>query len=421
MTRYKGFYRKTMQERMTMAMADYHLAQALPSLPLTLANQMIENVVGIYGLPYGLVPNLKINHRLYLIPMVIEEPSVVAAASKGAQVVGNVTANMETKEIVGQVVFHEVRDPQGLVDRLVAMDDELMVVAKAASASMVARGGGPRRFWHRVFNHDDRTFVTLYLDFDPCDAMGANAVNTVLEAVAGSLRDQCCQDVLMSILSNYSDAALAHAQVRIPVGSLGASAEEGAKVAERIVNAAMYADVDPYRAVTHNKGIMNGIDAVITATGNDSRAVAAAVHAYAGRSGRYRSLSQWRIDQGALVGDIRLPLPVATVGGTLAIHPGAQWSLALLGNPDAKTLAIIMASVGLVQNFAALRALVSEGIQAGHMRMQARSLAIQVGAREEEIAPLVQALACHAVINAGLARDLLKQMRNTTADRSSAT
>lgn len=382
-------------------------------LPNAIANQMIENYLFNYQLPLGVAVNFIVNDIPYSVPMVVEEPSVIAAASNGAKKLGNIRATMNKRDVIGQVVFADVTDSEKFQAMIHTHQDELLEVAKAASQNMVKRGGGPRKIWTETFESQTTNFVTLYLSFDPCDAMGANALNTVLEAITPLVEKLTGYEGLMSILSNYATEAIVKARCEIPIVSLHADAQVAEQIAAKIVLASDYAHVDPYRATTHNKGIMNGIDAVLIATGNDWRAVEAGVHAYASRDGQYRSLTRWFIDQGTneLVGEIELPLQLATVGGTISVHPTAKWALSLLHQPTANELAEIVAAVGLAQNFAAVRALVTDGIQKGHMALQARSLAMQVGAELSEIDEVVALLRQQGIMNSTTAKKVLENLR----------
>ncbi|MBD3949473.1 hydroxymethylglutaryl-CoA reductase, degradative [Tuanshanicoccus lijuaniae] len=406
-----GFYRLSREER------NREIAMNLPHLPelkvcaLTDAtgDAMIENYVGQYALPLGIATNFTIDGEAYVIPMAIEEPSVIAAASNGAKRVGNIHTTAQPRELIGQMVFEYSGDPDGLIANLNNQCDVLLKQAKILSPSMVARGGGPTRVWFEQKGE----FIVGYLGFNPCDAMGANAINHVLEGLSPMIEAQHDMLALMRILSNYQPDSLVTAKCRVPIKSLDSQLEKAQVMATRIAAASRYAQLDPYRATTNNKGIMNGIDAVLMATGNDWRAVEAGVHAFASQDGSYQPLTTWTIEEHALVGKIKLPLAVATVGGTLSVHPTAQWSLELLGNPDAETLSRIIAAVGLAQNFAALRAIVSEGIQKGHMGLHARQLAIQVGATDQEREALIAQLKAAPSMSQRVAAELLEQIRSS--------
>ncbi len=416
---FKGFYKKKISERR--AMIDEfrpNLHIMLKQLPESVANNMIENYLMNYELPLGVAVNFTINEEAYVVPMAVEEPSVIAAASNAGKILGNIQTSYGEREIVGQIVLAEIDDPVKVLAQLEAERETLLSIAKDHAQNMVRRGGGPLglRFEHKMSEMTD--YIVIYLTFNPCDAMGANAVNTCLEAMAPHIEAVVGQDALMRILSNYSETAIARAETQVMVAKLHQDREQAHQIAKRISMASDYASIDIYRATTHNKGIMNGIDAVAIATGNDWRAIEASVHAYASRTGNYQPLTRWTYDAEAeiLLGSIELPLPVAVVGGTISVHPIAQWSLELLNQPSASQLSQIMAAVGLAQNFGAIRALVTEGIQKGHMSLQARSLAMQVGATEEEVEPLVAQLKASPTMSSTVAADLLEQLRGQVSE-----
>ena len=413
MQRFDRFYQKTLEERQAI-IADYltEMETTQWELPPEIANQMIENYIGNYALPFGVAPTFCVNGVSRIIPMATEEPSVVAAASNGGKRLGNIQARVLEREVIGQIILMDLADWTQVSDIVAQKQAEWLEAAKQACPSMVARGGGPRRIWYEIFEAE--SLMSVYLTLNPCDAMGANVMNTVLEAIAPVVAADLQGDVLMSILSNHGERALVEASVTLAMDSLHANAETGRLIAQKIALASRVAQVDPHRAVTHNKGIMNGVDAVLIATGNDWRAVEAGVHAHAAKSGQYRGLSTWHYDeaQATLIGKIVLPLQVATVGGTLSVHPTAKLALALLQQPNARELAEIIAAVGLAQNFAALRALVTDGIQKGHMALQARSLALQVGATLAEVPLLVAKLRQQPAMNRTVAEQLLAELRN---------
>lgn len=401
----KGLYRLTPKERRTV------LAQALPDIDTVMDNHlteeiadaMIENYIRLYELPLGLATNFMIDGETLAIPMAIEEPSVIAAASNGGKRLGNIETQVQPRELVGQIVLNHVTDLQHAKRLIDQHHEAILRMAREHSSSMVARGGGPTRLWTEI----KENYLTCYLGFNPCDAMGANAINHVLEAISDYMEDLVQGKALMRILSNYQPESITKAISRIKIVTLAKDVNQAQDLAQRIVSASQYATLDVYRATTHNKGIMNGIDAVLMATGNDWRAVEAGVHAYASHTGRYQPLTQWKIENDELVGEICLPLAVATVGGTISVHPVAQWALDVLGRPSAECLSRIIAAVGLAQNFAALRAIVSEGIQKGHMGLHARQLAVQVGATEEETSVLIQKLKAAPSMSVTVAKALL--------------
>jgi hydroxymethylglutaryl-CoA reductase len=355
------------------------------------ANQMIENAVGTFCLPLGLGLNLVVNGRDYVVPMVVEEPSVVAAVSLAGKIVraaGGFSADADPPTMIGQVQLARYGDPAVASARLLAAKDAILARADALQPSMVRRGGGARDLEIRTLPAPEgdgaEPLLVVHVLFDTRDAMGANIVNGVAEGIAPLLESITGGKAYLRILSNLADRRLARAQCRIPVALLADFGMEGEDIAEGIVQASRFASADPYRAATHNKGIMNGIDAVAIATGQDWRAIEAGAHAYACRSGRYQPLSTWTRDDQALAGRIELPLALATVGGTIRLHPTVQAGLKLLGVESARELAMLFAAVGLAQNFAAIRALGSVGIQRGHMALHARCVAAAAGSRRKK-------------------------------------
>ncbi|EOT42508.1 hydroxymethylglutaryl-CoA reductase, degradative [Enterococcus columbae] len=364
------------------------------ALPVDVFEHLIENQVTDFALPLGIVPEFVVNDQTYYVPFVTEEPSVVAAcsyAAKMARSTGGFRATMEKRWARGQIVVADLTldAAEELTQWLIAHEQELIQVANDAYPSIVKRGGGIRAIETRLL--DEGHLMSIDVLMDTKDAMGANMLNTVLEALAAHLKAVLDIEVLFAILTNYNTEAVVKAQVEIPFHQLD-KLGEGKKVAQKIAMAASVAKLDPYRAVTHNKGIMNGIDALVSATGNDTRACAAAIHAYAARNGSYQGLTDWQVRDNVLYGSIELPLLLATVGGATKILPRAKEALELLDLNDAVELSQLAAAVGLAQNLAALRAIVSEGIQKGHMKMQARSLAMSVGAKGEEIKYVSQKL-----------------------------
>lgn len=413
---FSGFYKHSMHHRIELLEKWLNIDLNRESLGLdeNLANQMIENYIYNYALPQGVAVNIRVNDKDYVVPMATEEPSVIAAASYGGKLLGNIQAETKERLITGQVIMVHDHDIEVIKSIIADNKQEILDQASSACASMVKRGGGPRDLWVEEKVQADQKYLSVYLSLDSCDAMGANVINTVLESISPLLESLLEAEVLMAILSNYQPTAVTSAKVSLPISVLSDDQEEAKIIAQKIQWASDYASIDPYRASTHNKGIMNGIDAVVVATGNDWRAVEASAHAYAAREGQYSALSRWLYDSSSeiLVGQLDIPLQVATVGGTLSNHPTAQSNLQLLQITSAKELANVIASVGLIQNFAALRALVSEGIQKGHMRMQARSLALQVGATIQEVPRLVQLLSEAKQMNRDTASYQLAQLRN---------
>ena len=381
-------------------------------LPLSIADQLTENVLSTFDLPFSLAPYFLINGRDYVLPMVTEEPSVVAAASFAAKLIqrsGGFTTQVHQRQMIGEIALTDVEDRNTASKRILEDKETLLQLANEAYPSIVKRGGGARDLW--VENKGD--FLIVYLAVDPKEAMGANMLNTMLEALTDRIQELSGGQTLMAILSNLATRSLVSARCAIDFKALSRNPEEAIEIAHRMELASQLAQVDPYRAATHNKGIFNGIDALVLATGNDWRAIEAGAHTYAAQSGSYKGLSHWTShpEEKKLYGEITLPMPVATKGGSIGLNPTVQVSHRLLGEPSAIELAGIIASLGLAQNFAALKALVTTGIQAGHMKLQARSLALLAGAKEEEVPRLVNQLLENKPFNLEKAQTLLQELR----------
>ena len=381
-------------------------------LPLSIADQLTENVLSTFDLPFSLAPYFLINGRDYVLPMVTEEPSVVAAASFAAKLIqrsGGFTTQVHQRQMIGEIALTDVEDVEVASRRILEDKETLLQLANEAYPSIVKRGGGARDLW--VENKGD--FLIVYLAVDPKEAMGANMLNTMLEALTDRIQELSDGQALMAILSNLATRSLVSARCAIDFKALSRNPEEAIEIAHRMELASQLAQVDPYRAATHNKGIFNGIDALVLATGNDWRAIEAGAHAYAAQSGSYKGLSHWTSQpkEKKLYGEITLPMPVATKGGSIGLNPTVQVSHRLLGEPSAIELAGIIASLGLAQNLAALKALVTTGIQAGHMKLQARSLALLAGAKEEEVPRLVSQLLENKPFNLEKAQTLLQELR----------
>ena len=384
------------------------------TLPLSLANEMVENVLGTLALPFGLAPGFQVDGQEIQVPMVTEEPSVIAAASYAAGLIkrsGGFQTQVHKRQMIGQVALYDVSHKEKASQAIAEAKEELLQLANQAYPSIVKRGGGARDLWTEVKGD----FLICYLSVDPKEAMGANMLNTMLEALVDPLEEVSGGQGLMAILSNLATDALVTARCHIDYRFLSRDPKEAAEIAQKIALASQLAAVDPYRAATHNKGIFNGIDAVVLATGNDWRAIEAGGHTYASRSGQALGLSNWmdHPEQQVLEGQLTLPMPIATKGGSIGLNPSVQVAHELLGNPDAQTLARIIVSVGLAQNFAALKALVSTGIQHGHMKLQAKSLALLAGATPSEVAPVVQALLEDKPFNLEKAQAVLEEIRQS--------
>lgn len=420
------FYKKSIEEKIdalknadVISKEDFDsLQEDLIHLPVDRAERMIENYLLNYELPFGLAMNFVIDGKETIIPMVTEEPSVVAAASNAGKLTvlsKGFTTEMEERLVIGQIVLKNVLNAEEAVLKLEAQKNKILALANAAHPSILNYGGGAQRIETRIIPSDSTynspEFFVLHLVVDTAEAMGANIVNTMTEAVSSYVTELIGGDSLMNILSNYATESIVKATCLVHPNDLASKRMDGKLVRDRIIEASQYAMVDPFRAVTHNKGIMNGIDALLVATGNDWRAVEAGVHAYASKNGQYRALSQWSCtDSGYLKGVIELPISVGAVGGTLSVHPTAQLAYRILDEPSAKELARILAAVGLAQNLAALKALVTEGIQKGHMGLQARSLAIRVGAEGENIERVAEKLQDAKHMNSETAAKILSQL-----------
>ncbi len=446
-SRLAGFYRKPIEERAAIvaewAGLDADDVEALRAgLSLAQAGQMIENVVGRYTLPLGIGANFIINGRDVLVPMVIEEPSVVAAVSYAAKLAragGGFRTGSTEPVMIGQVQLLDVSDPERAQVEILAHKAELLAIADT-SPTIAALGGGPVDIQVRYLAQTPTApMLVVHLLFDTRDAMGANAVNTAVEALAPLLEQLSGGRALLRILSNLTDLRRAWAGVAIPASAFDGDNASGLAVIEAIAHANAFAVADPYRAATHNKGVFNGIDAVALATGNDWRALEAAGHAYAARDGQYRALTEWRVDyapgdapadpsgsgkrsdrEPVLAGRIELPLAVGTVGGATRAHPTARVALKVLGVRGARELAEVMAAVGLAQNLSALRALATEGIQRGHMALHARQVAIAAGATGELAERIAAQLVVEGAIRVARAQELLAAWGGPAPERGEA-
>ena len=395
---------------------DYATLKNYATINEDVANSLIENVITQGALPVGLLPQIDVEGQSYVVPMMVEEPSVVAAASYGAKLVnrtGGFKVVSSERLMIGQIVFDGVEDTEVLAEQINQFDQQIKQIADEAYPSILKRGGGYRRF--EIDTFPEQQLLSLKIFVDTKDAMGANMLNTMLEGIAAYLKTEIPDsDILMSILSNHATASVVHVRGEIAVDDLGKGERSGEEVARRMERASVLAQVDPHRAATHNKGVMNGIHAVVLATGNDTRGAEASAHAYAAKGGQYRGIATWKYDQERqrLIGDIEVPMTLATVGGGTKVLPIAKASSDLLNVSSAKELGEVVAAVGLAQNFAACRALVSEGIQQGHMSLQYKSLAISVGAQGEEIAQIAEYLKQADRANTQVAEDKLKELRS---------
>jgi hydroxymethylglutaryl-CoA reductase len=417
----KKFYNLTPAERLARLTAESRLSAADAAalsgehgLTLESADHMIENVIGTFSLPLGVARNFLINGREIPIPMAVEEPSIVAGASfmaKLARRTGGFVAQADAPEMIGQIQVLDLDDPPSARLKLLAEKDILLAEAARVDPVLIKLGGGPRDLEVRMIQESPiGAFLVVHLVYDVVDAMGANAVNTAVERLAPIIEQITGGRVLLRILSNLADRRLAQARVTIRTADLAFDDFSGETVRDGIIQAWAFAAADPYRAATHNKGIMNGIDPVLIATGNDWRAVEAGAHAYAARDGRYTSLSTWGQDAaGDLAGSLEMPMAVGTIGGATRVHPAAQANLRLMGIDSAVDLAEVLVSVGLAQNLAALRALATEGIQRGHMSLHARQVAIAAGAQDEQVDGLVERLVADKMIRIDHAKAILEE------------
>jgi hydroxymethylglutaryl-CoA reductase len=423
-SRLAGFHKLPMEERLAQLARMFRLTpeellqlRGTESLEPVLANQMIENAVGTFSLPLGLGLNMQVNGRDYLVPMAVEEPSVVAAVSFAAKIVreaGGFTAEADESLMIGQVQVTRYGDPTVATESILAHKEQILALANSFHPSMVARGGGARDVEVRVLPAPEgprgEPLLIVHILIDTQEAMGANLINTVAEGVAPLIEQITGGKVYLRILSNLADRRLARAMCRIPLAQLADFNMPGEEIAEGIAQASRFAEADPYRAATHNKGVMNGIDSVAIATGQDWRAIEAGAHAFACRGGQYRPLSTWYLEEGHLVGRIELPMALGTVGGPIKVHPGVQMSLKLMRTSSVRELAMVFAAVGLAQNFAALRALGSVGIQKGHMALHARCVAVTAGARGHWVERIANLLVKAGHVKVEKARELLASL-----------
>ncbi len=422
-----GFYKHSPEERLALIAAqagltetEQEILRGAAGLDLEVADHMIENVAGRYTLPLGIATNFVVNGRDVLVPMVIEEPSVVAGASFAAKLAragGGFATSSTPAEMIGQMQVLDVPNLHAARFELLSQKERLLALANQTDPVLVSLHGGARDVEVRLIeNSPAGPMLVVHLIYDTRDAMGANTVNTAAEVLAPLIEEITGGRVLLRILSNLADRRLARAMGRVPAAALTFESDgrvfEGTDVVKRIVEAYAFAAADPYRAATHNKGIMNGVDAVVLATGNDWRAIEAGAHAYAARSGRYTSLSHWEQTPGGdLVGTLEMPMAVGIVGGATRVHPLPKVALKILGVQTARELAEIIVATGLAQNLAALRALATEGIQRGHMSLHARQVAIAAGAAGPEIEQVAALLVQERKIRLDRAGEVLAVLR----------
>ena len=423
-SRLAEFYRKSLAERQAivsewagLAGDEARILSGAMGLSAETADHMVENAVGTFGLPLGVATNFSVNGRDVLVPMAIEEPSVVAGASFAARLAregGGFICSSSEPLMISQIQILDLADAQGARLDVLASKARLMEIADKADPMLVQAGGGPRDIEARVIESAVGPMLVVHVMVDCRDAMGANAVNTIAERLRPALQEITGGRVGLRILSNLADRRVARAKATVPLDALSFESDgkrfEGALVRDRIIEAWAFAAADPYRAATHNKGIMNGVDAVVIATGNDWRAIEAGAHAYAARSGRYTSLSHWGADKdGNLVGALEMPMAVGVIGGATRVHPAAKVALKLMGVTTARDLAEIIVAVGLAQNLAAIRALATEGIQRGHMSLHARQIALAAGATGEMIERVAEQLVAERNVRLDRALELVSK------------
>jgi len=412
-----GFYKLSPKERLQLVKEfanltdeEATLLQNTGSLPIEMADRMIENVIGAIPIPLGVGVNFLINNRDHLIPMAIEEPSVVAAASYAAKMVrdgGGFYASSTPPIMIGQIQVVGTKDPYAAKMRVIQAKDEILKKANDQDPVLVSAGGGAKDLEARVINTTQGAMLIVELLVDCRDAMGANAVNTMAEAVAPLVERAAEGKVCLRIISNLAVKRLVRAWCVVPKESVG-----GEEIVDGIVNAYAFAAADPYRAATHNKGILNGIIAVIVATGNDHRAIEAGAHAYAAKDGKYTSLSTWEKNgKGDLVGSIELPMAVGLIGGAVRTHPIAKIAVKILGVKTANEFGEVLAAVGLAQNLGALRALAHEGIQRGHMSLHSRNIAVAAGATGELIDRVAAKMVEERKVRMDRAKELIDQYK----------
>jgi hydroxymethylglutaryl-CoA reductase len=415
---YSGFYKLSPKERLKFVAEFADLTQedidALiepHSLGIEKADGMIENVIGVMELPLGIAVNFQINDRDYIIPMALEEPSVIAAVSNMAKVArtcGGFTTTSTDPVMIAQIQLVNIDNPAEAMKSILIAKDDLIKLANDQDPILVKFGGGARDLEVRIIKSEIGPMVITHLLVDCRDAMGANAVNTMAEALAPEIEKLTGGRVYLRILSNLAKYRLARAEVKVTTDAIG-----GEDVVNGIIEANEFAKVDPYRCATHNKGIMNGVDAVIIATGNDFRAIEAGAHAYATLTGTYQPLTDWiRDDEGNLIGKIELPMAVGLIGGAVKTHPVARTNVKILGVKTANELGEIVAAVGLAQNMGALKALTTTGIQHGHMRLHARNVAINAGAPPELVEKIVEIMIKEKKVRLDRAKEIIRELTN---------
>jgi len=410
-----GFYKLSVEKRREIVkdfadLSDNDVESFSKPIDIKLADTMIENVLGTFELPLGVAVNFRINEQDVLIPMVVEESSVVAAASNAARIArihGGFHAYITDPLMIGQIQLLDIPDITTAAEEIIKQKEKLLHIANQQDKILVNLGGGAKDIEVRILNSPLGKMIVMHVLVDVRDAMGANAVNTMVEALAPLVQEITKGRVRLKILSNLADKRIATAKAVFDKETMG-----GEDVVDSFLESYTLASIDPYRAATHNKGIMNGIDAVVTATGNDSRAVEAGAHAYAARQGQYTSLTRyWKDEKGNLVGEIELPLAIGIVGGAGSIHPKAVLCKKIMGITSANDLSNIIASVGLAQNFAAVFALSTVGIQKGHMSLHAKNIAMMAGAKNDEIEKVADQLVKEGKVKLDRAKEILSTIK----------
>lgn len=422
-SRIAGFYKMSVAQRLALLMErgvlDEQDAALLrgpgAGLDVETANQMVENAIGVLELPLGLGLNFVVNGRDVLVPMAVEEPSIIAAVSHVAKIArksGGFQAEFEGSTMIGQVQVVGCSDWAEAEAAVLGAKEALIKAANDLQPNMVARGGGVRDLEVRMLDDGPyQKMLIVHVLIDTCDAMGANLINTIAEGIAPMIEELTGGSVFLRILSNLADKRRVRATCRIPFADLEWKEYSGEEVARGVELASQFAELDPYRAATHNKGVMNGIGAVCIATGNDWRALEAGAHAYCARDGKYGPMATWRVEDGHLLGELEIPMAVGTVGGPIRLHPTVQLAYKIMDIEGADKLACVMGAVGLAQNLGALKALATEGIQRGHMSLHARSVAATAGAAAEELEAVVRQMIEEDDIKVHRAREILAQMR----------
>jgi len=429
-SRYPGFFKLDVNERLdaldkwTALSAKEKWMLKQESLTPELADLMVENAIGVFGLPMGLAVNFQINDKDYIVPMAIEETSVVAAATNAARLIrdnGKLTAEASDPVMISQIQVVDSPDPEAARRAILDKKDELLSLANSSDPVLVQLNGGARDIEIRILDSLSGPMVIVHILVDTRDAMGANVVNTMAEALEPIVAELAEGEVVCRIVTNLSDRRMARARMTIDVDCLARGKYSGEEAADRIVKSYHFAEADPYRAATHNKGVMNGIDGILIATGNDWRAVEAGVHAYASRSGTYKPVSKYYLDgKGKLVGELEIPLAVGIIGGVTGIHPGVEILLKILNVSSSRELAQVTASAGLLQNFAALWSLATEGIQKGHMTLHARNVAVFAGALGETAIKVAKEMEKEGLVRYDRAKQILKKLLVREADENGA-